>query len=69
VNAQDGIVALLAALALGWLVLRAVRARRSKSGACAHCPAAAPVAGVRPAPQLEVLVGIEDPAPRGGSRK
>ena len=62
-TAQDGIVALLAALALSWLVLRWWRARRRRDTACAHCPAATPVAGVRPAPQAELLLVIGEPAP------
>ena len=61
-TAQDIAVALLAALALTWLFARWLRARRPGATACAHCPAATPVAGVRPAPQAEVLVSIGEPA-------
>jgi hypothetical protein len=69
VSAQDIAVALLAALALAWLAARWWRARSRGAAACAHCPAATPVAGVRPAPQAEELVLIGEPAappPRKG---
>jgi len=65
---QDVAVALLAALAVAWLFGRWWRARRRGAAACAHCPAAAPVAGVRPAPQAELLIGIGEPSPPQSSR-
>jgi hypothetical protein len=63
VTAQDAAVALLAVLAVAWLLARWWRARRRGATACAHCPAAIPVAGVRAAPQPEVLLSIGEPAP------
>jgi hypothetical protein len=65
VTVQDAVVALLAALALGWLVWRRVRQRRKGATACAHCPAGTPVEGVRPPPQPEVLLAIGEPPPPG----
>ena len=59
---QDIAVTAIAAAALGWLVLRRVRARARKSdSACESCPSANPVPGVRPAPVPEVLLSIGDP--------
>jgi hypothetical protein len=63
VSGQDAVVALLAVLALGWLFARWWRQRRKGAAACAHCPAATPVAGVREAPQPELLLSIGEPAP------
>ena len=60
-SAQDVIVALIAAGALAWLVVRQVRARRKKDAACANCPAGTPIEGVRAAPQPQILLGIEEP--------
>jgi len=52
---QDLGVAVLAALALGWLVWRSLRVRRGKAkAACPDCPVARPVAGVRPAPMPKI---------------
>jgi hypothetical protein len=62
VNAQDAVAALLATLALAWLFSRWWRSRRRGATACAHCPAATTVAGVRPAPQPELLLVIGEPS-------
>jgi hypothetical protein len=62
-SGQDAVVALAAALALAWLFSRWWRARRRGATACEHCPAATPIAGVRPAPQPEILLAIGEPAP------
>jgi len=67
-SAQDALVALIAALALTWLVARWWRARRRGDSACASCPSATAVPGVRPAPQPQVLLGIDEPARPGGDR-
>jgi hypothetical protein len=72
VSAQDIAVTLLAALALAWLLARRWRTRRrvgAAGAACAHCPAATPVAGVRPAPEPVLLLVIGEPAPPADSRK
>jgi hypothetical protein len=62
IGIQDAAVALLALAALAWLVLRNVRrSRKGADAACESCPAAAPVAGVRPAPQPDVLLAIGEP--------
>lgn len=58
---QDATVAMLAALALGWLLWRRLRPGR-RTGACENCPAARAVPGVRTPPSAEVLVGISEPA-------
>ena len=62
---QDAAVALIVIAALAWLVARRLRSR-GKDAACESCPAAHPVAGVRPPPMPEVLLGIGEPEKRGG---
>jgi hypothetical protein len=70
VTLQDGIVALIAAGALAWLVTRFVRSRRRGAPACENCPAAGErPAGVRPPPEPTLLMDIgEPPAKRGNPR-
>jgi hypothetical protein len=67
-NWQDAVVALAAALALFWLFARWRRRRRKSATACAQCPAAHPVPGVREAPRPTVLLSIGEPAPPAPQR-
>ena len=64
--AQNLIAGAAVLAALGYLVGRRVRRRRTSAGAeCENCPVASPIAGVRPPPQpvlLQTLVTI-DPGP------
>jgi hypothetical protein len=68
---QDAGAALAAALALGWLAWRRVRAsRRGAEAACESCPSAAGLPeGVRPAPTPEVLLAIGEPHARDAAPK
>ena len=68
-SGQDAVVALVAALALSWLFARWWRQRRKGATACAHCPAATKVAGVREAPQPNLLLTIGEPPPPGPQRR
>jgi hypothetical protein len=62
-GAQDLGVALLAVGALGWLVVRRVRARRGASAPhCPDCPVATPVRGARPAPMPRIRPTAEGAA-------
>ena len=64
---QDVAVALIAAGALAWLVVRWLRSR-GKNAACENCPSAHPAPGVRPAPMPDVLLTIGEPETRGERR-
>jgi hypothetical protein len=61
--AQEALVALIVAAALGWLVGRRLRRRRAGTP-CENCPVARRVPGVRPAPSPQVLISISEPSKR-----
>jgi len=67
---QDALATLSAVGALGWLVARNVRkSRKGAEAACENCPSAAPVAGVRPAPQPDILLVIGEPTTTPPARR